>query len=168
MPEFETPLGLRAPNGEAWSIKIPDTGTASGNLMFIANSLTGNEPAARTMMLINDETGNVGIGTQNPAARLDVEGTFRVNRGTLFSKIQAGTATVGSSSSQRKNIVVSFPGSFLIPPKIIAIARGGNYPDTFAVTTTAISTTQFSVNVLRLDRSSGWGQNLKLDWMAWQ
>ncbi len=166
MPDFDTPLGLKSSTGfEFWNINVETTGTASGNLVFNANSLTGGfDPK----MVINDDSGNVGIGTTNPAARLDVNGSFRVNEGTVFSRIQAGTASVGNSGSQQKNIVVNFPAPFSNLPKVIATARGGNFPDTFAITTTAISTMQFRINVRRLDSFSGWGQNLQLDWMAWQ
>ncbi len=160
MEEFNTPVGLLSSRGENWNINV-DT---SGNLTFNADSLTDGN----TRMVINDETGNVGIGRANPQAKLDVNGTFRVNEGTIFSRIQAGTATVGNSTSNRKNIVVNFPIPFSNPPKVIATARGGDFQDTFAVTTTAISTTQFRINVLRLDGAGGWGQNLQLDWMAWQ
>lgn len=165
MQEFVTPLVLRSSRGEVWNISIVEErpGSAFGNLTFNANLASGGI----TRMVINDDTGNVGIGTTAPRALLDVNGTFRVNNGTVFSQIQAGTATVGNSSSERKNIVVNFRGPFDRVPQVMATARGGNFPDTFAVTTTAISNRQFNINVLRLDRGSGWGQNLQLDWIAW-
>ena len=165
MPEFDTPLGLRSSRGEVWNISIVEEtpGSASGNLTFNANQVSGGD----TRMVINDDTGNVGIGTTAPRAKLDVLGSFRVNNGTVFSRIQAGTATVGNSRSQRKNIVVIFLIPFDRIPQVMATARGGNFPDTFAVTTTAISNRQFSINVLRLDSGGGWGQNLQLDWIAW-
>ncbi|MGB5711303.1 MAG: hypothetical protein WBM44_10390 [Waterburya sp.] len=164
MPDFDVPIGLQSSTGEFWNIDIETVGTANGNLEFVANSLAGGTP----QMVINDETGNVGIGTTVPNAKLDINGSLRVNNGTIFSRIQAGTAIVGSSGSKRKNVVVNFPIGFSNPPKVIATARGGNFPDTFAVTTTAISTAQFRINVLRLDGGNGWGQNLQLDWFAWQ
>ncbi|MDJ0577747.1 MAG: hypothetical protein QNJ65_21630 [Xenococcaceae cyanobacterium MO_234.B1] len=117
MEEFNTPVGLLSSRGENWNINV-DT---SGNLTFNADSLTDGT----TRMVINDETGNVGIGRSNPQAKLDVNGTFRVNEGTIFSRIQAGTATVGNSTSRRKNIVVNFPTPFSNPPKVIATEKHG-------------------------------------------
>lgn len=167
MEVLDIPLGLRLSTNsrtEFWNISIVETpASAGGNLTFNANGLNGGD----TRMVINDDTGNVGIGTTAPRALLDVNGTFRVNNGFVFSRIQAGTATVGNSRSERKNIVVNFPLAFDAIPMVMATARGGNFPDTFAVTTTAISNRQFNINVLRLDRGSGWGQNLQLDWIAW-
>jgi hypothetical protein len=60
----DTPLGLRG-NG-FWNIDVDD----NGDLRFNANSLTGG--SAR--MLINDDNGNVGIGTLTPAVKLHVKG----------------------------------------------------------------------------------------------
>ena len=152
MPNFDVPLGLQAngSTGEVWNINIETDGTfnpsTNGNLVISANSLNGGNP----VMFMSDDSGDVGIGTTAPQAKLDVNGSLRVNNGTIFSKMQAGTATIGRHNSWRKeNIVV-------------------NFPDVFAVTTRAISTTEFRVNVMRIDSSSGWGQNLLLDWFAWQ
>ena len=137
-----------------------------GNIRFFVNR---EEPGEQEIMRVTG-SGRVGIGTTNtnPVATLDVAGSFRLNQGTIFSKIQSGTAAVGSSTTRRKNFAVSFPQSFTGNPKIIALTRGGSFPDTFAVTTNSISPTGFSVNVLRLDATSGWGQNLGLDWIAWE
>jgi len=116
--------------------------------------------------------GNVGIRTLTPGATLDVLGSFRLSGGTVLSKIQSGTAPVGDSPTTRdKKITVNFPVSFTSVPKVIASARaepGTDWPDTFAVTTRSISTTQFTVNLVRVDSAVGWKQNLQLDWMAWE
>lgn len=112
--------------------------------------------------------GNVGIGGLNPQAKLDVSGTFRVNEGTIFSRIQAGTATIGSSNLQRKNLAITFPTPFLDLPKVIVTARAEDLQNVFAVTTGGISNEQFLITILRLDSPAGWSQNLQLDWMAWQ
>jgi len=109
----------------------------------------------------------VGINTADPAATLDVNGSLRIGGGTVISRMQSGTATVGSSGAQRVNITVFFPTAFTSAPRVMATARGGNFPDTFAVTTTAISATSFSINIMRMDSTSAWGQTLLLDWMAW-
>ena len=142
-------------------------GTWTGGLAFFVNG-TGFANRTAEIEVMRITNGRVGIRRSNPQATLDVNGTFRINEGTIFSRIQAGTATIGNSSSQRKNVIVNFPTPFSTLPKVTATARGGDFPDTFAVTTTAISNTQFRINVLRLDSTVGWGQNLQLDWMAWQ
>jgi hypothetical protein len=117
--------------------------------------------------------GKVGIKNSNPGATLDVNGSFKakslsVNSGSVFSKIQAGSARVGNSSRNiKRNFSVKFPSSFVGTPHVIAMARGRNFKDTFAVTTTFVSRSSFSVNIKRLDAAGGWGQSLILDWFAW-
>jgi hypothetical protein len=118
--------------------------------------------------------GKVGIKVSNPGATLDVNGSFKakslsVNGGSVFSKIQAGSATAGNSSVNiKRNFSVKFPSSFVRTPHVIAMARGGNFKDTFAVTTTFVSRSSFRVNIKRLDGAGGWGQRLVLDWFAWE
>ncbi len=44
-----------------------------------------------------------------------------------------------------------------------------SYDDLFAVSVRTISTTQFAVNVYRIDNGGGsWGQWIKIDWFAWE
>src|SRR5262249_30547309 len=126
-------------------------------------------------MVLGDGTVNVGIGTSAPGARLDVLGTIRVGNnattGTTIGAIQAGTATVGPNPNpvQEAQFTIVFPSAFVsTPPHVIVTARGIDAPDVFAVSTRSVTTTQFVVNVFRLDSASGWGQNLQLDWFAWQ
>jgi hypothetical protein len=117
--------------------------------------------------LVVNSLGNVGIKTAAPEATLDIRGSLRVNEGTIFSKIQAGKSYVGSSTSRLKVVTIYFDKAFENPPSITVTPRGENYGDVFAVTTRNITTTSFQVNVLRVDSSSGWGQSLYVDWMAW-
>ncbi|MEH1867448.1 MAG: hypothetical protein V7K69_20895 [Nostoc sp.] len=115
--------------------------------------------------------GNVGIKTLTPGATLDVLGSFRLNNGTVLSKIESGTIAVGSSASKNKEITVTFPVNFSGIPKVIASARAEpntTWPDTFAVSTRSLDAKQFTVNIIRVDSVDGWTQNLQLDWIAWE
>jgi len=77
-----TPFGLQetAAGGELWNIDIP----GGGNLAFNSNSLT----VGTTRMVINDDTGNVGIGTTNPSQKLQVNGTVLANGLTVPSDLR--------------------------------------------------------------------------------
>jgi hypothetical protein len=135
--------------------------------------------------------GRVGIGTTVPSSKFDVvngsitvRGTnaglevngpvkvnsIQVDSGTILSRIQAGTAFVGGNGvSGVKTITIIFPSPFSTAPKIMVTPRGENYADVFAVTTRNISTINFQINVQRVDGSlSTWGQNLQVDWFAWE
>ncbi|MBI5877233.1 MAG: hypothetical protein HZB53_06260 [Chloroflexi bacterium] len=124
------------------------------------NGAGSNQPT-----YINPFGGNVGIGTTTPNAKLDVDGTFRVGGGSTFAQLDTGRATVGSSATNEKQISIPFTAAFTTAPNVIATARGSN-ADVFAVTTTAVATTQFTVRIKRVDAAGGWAQNLQLDWFA--
>ena len=85
---------------------------------------------------------------------------------TVAPHTQAGTAFVGSDAGPEKTISVTFSQPFAATPRVILTARGMSFPDTFATTTTQVTTTGFTANVWRAD-AAGWGQPLQLDWMAW-
>jgi len=99
-----------------------------------------------------------------------IDGGLQINGGTLLGMTQAGTYTAGvNSTGGVKTFTITFPSTFGTIPKVNVTPKGENFPDVFAVTTRNITTTSFQVNVYRVDSAGGiWGQNLKLDWFAWE
>jgi hypothetical protein len=137
---------------------------SSGTGQWGLDFYTGNN---NSMHIANN--GEVGIGTRDPAARLDVQGSVRFGvGGTVMNRVQSGTATVGAGTGF-KTITVNFPTSFGATPKVMVTVKGEDYNDTFAVTTRAVNTANFKVNVYRVDSlGGGWAQNLQVDWLAWE
>lgn len=126
-----------------------------------------NNGAAAQNTFINPMSGNVGVGTANPGAKLDVVGSFRVGGGTAITKMLSGTAAIGSSASNEKQITVNFANAFNAVPRVLVTVRGQNFADVFAVTTRSISNSSVTIRVKRVDTASGgWAQNLQVDWMA--
>lgn len=75
------------------------------------------------------------------------------------------------------NAQITFPGTFSTAPIVIVTALqdpndASNYPDTFSVTVTKVTTTGFNVNITREDAvfpnysGSDWGQNLYVSYIA--
>jgi hypothetical protein len=151
-----------------------DAGPGTSTQLTNATAIGANAVVSASNSVVLGNGANVGIGTPTPGAKLDVSGTVRVGNatttGTTIGAIQAGTATVGANNSALPEIqaTVTFPSTFASIPHVIVTARGADVADNFAVTTRSISTTQFVVNIIRLDNPPGWGQNLQLDWFAWQ
>jgi hypothetical protein len=121
--------------------------------------------------------GGMGINTNAPGATLDVAGSFRVGGsviGTVFSAIQAGTANVLSNTTASKVVTITFPSAFTALPRFIATARNDptyfdtDLGDTFVVSVRRLTTTSVVLNIIRIDSASGWAQELRVDWLAWQ
>lgn len=112
--------------------------------------------------------GGVGINTNNPAgAALAVVGGIRTGiNGTVQSRVQFGTATVGTGTNGVNTFTITFPTAFTVAPKIFVMAKGNDNPDTFAISTRAVTAANFKVNIIRTDIASGWGQPLQVDWYA--
>jgi len=64
-----TPFGLVSSTNQFWNLTVND---ANGNLEFKANR--NDSGGGDLRLVINDDNGNVGIGTANPTNKLHVEG----------------------------------------------------------------------------------------------
>ena len=138
-----------------------------------ADSQNANFASTATGQFLIRAAGNVGINTNNPGATLDVNGTIRVGAGTtIFKNLQGGIAQMASGSSTVKtNFTFTFPKAFSTVPNVIISPVSGNIvpvDDTFAVTVRAVTTTSCTVNIVRVDNPSGWSQQVKINWLAWE
>eukprot|EP01047_Picozoa_sp_COSAG01_P032238 COSAG01_NODE_2321_length_7911_cov_39.033666_1_plen_384_part_00 len=81
-----------------------------------------------------------------------------------------GRILVGTNSSALKECVrIPFGKVFASPPHIFATAvahgsAGSDWDGAFAITVRSVSTIACMVNVLRVDKTKGWGQDLHVDW----
>jgi hypothetical protein len=112
--------------------------------------------------------GGVGINTNNPGgAGLAVVGGIRNGPGgTIQNRVLFGTANVGTGTNGVNTFTITFPTTFANTPKVFVMAKGNDNPDTFAISTRAVTTSNFKVNIVRVDLASGWGQSLNVDWYA--
>jgi hypothetical protein len=131
--------------------------------------------AAFTENLRIKGNGNVGIGTNTPSELLDVNGTtttngLQVSNGTIITKMQSGSVTVGANVTGQLVYVINFPVAFATAfPRVFATARNApatNFGDAFSVSVRSVSATSVTLNIQRTDTNAGWGQLLRIDWFA--
>lgn len=146
-----------------WLAKAQDYGT----FVWADGSGTAFSSTGPNQFLIR-ASGGVGINTNNPGgAGLSVVGGIRNGAGgTLQSRVQFGSTNVGTGTNGVNTFTITFPTAFSTVPKVFVMARGNDNPDTFAISTRAVTATSFKVNIVRVDLVSGWGQALNVDWYA--
>ncbi len=144
----------------------------AGTFVWSDSQETNFTSTANNQFLVR-AAGGVGINTNNPGATLDVNGSLRVGNGTtVFKNLQGGIAQMASGSSTVKtNFTFNFPRAYSSVPTVVISANSGNVvpvDDTFAVTVRAVTTTTCTVNIVRVDNPSGWSQQVKINWIAWE
>lgn len=131
---------------------------------------------AASNVYLNDTGGNVAIGSTDPQGHmLLVNGPakvtgLRINSASLFGRVQWGNSHAGTHTGGVKEVLVTFPERFGTTPHAVVTARSqGYYTDTFAITVKYIDAGTFKVNIQRTDAmNAAWGQDLLLDWIAWE
>jgi hypothetical protein len=112
-------------------------------------------------------------GGLNTTSNTDVK-NFSINSGTQIIKMACGKYDFGGGSSGVNTATISFGTTFSNANNVRVIVRannqpGTNYGDTFVVTTKSITTTQFTINLYRVDVSgNGWGQSEDIHWFAFE
>jgi hypothetical protein len=79
----ETGLRIKQNGTSKWSLAW---NSGSGYLYFYDHTSKEGEPKGGTRMVIEDGTGNVGIGTASPTAKLEVNGDLKVS-GTVHGQV---------------------------------------------------------------------------------
>ncbi|MGE5342953.1 MAG: hypothetical protein ACM3SY_15875 [Candidatus Omnitrophota bacterium] len=90
----------------------------------------------------------------------------------MVTQIQSGVFTVGSHGNYPYRFIVTFEKPFNSIPVFVAnTLQGAEYsavdlPDTYAVSVKSVTRSEATVQIWRVDKVEGWGQNLRLGWMA--
>jgi hypothetical protein len=129
----------------------------------------------RGSTIICDTGGSVGIGTTTPASdcKLDVNGITRTSRLRIGSSVLNCTfmdtiiGTVGPASARKVqftltniNLPITDYDVYVTP-----LSADSTKDDVFAVTVMEKTQTKIVVSIYRVDANSGWGQNLKLQYL---
>ncbi|MEM1323045.1 MAG: hypothetical protein AAGG75_22460 [Bacteroidota bacterium] len=122
----------------------------------------------------NGTFGFHGTGGNKLSVRTDgnltVDGALNVGNGTNINKIVSGKFNAGHhGGSGVKTVTINFGTTFSSVPKVVVTpVEGGPYNDIFVTTIKSVNGSSVTVNIYRIDAlGAGWGQQLKLDWMAW-
>ncbi|NLW46366.1 MAG: hypothetical protein GXY86_03370 [Firmicutes bacterium] len=134
----------------------------------ISNTYAAINTSGQPLVLQEGVLGKVGIGTVNPAASLDIGGTFRVNGGTIFSTVQAGSLGASASATPIKSYTLKFKKAFSREPRIIFSARTNNLKGLFNVTCSSVTKDAVIIHLFRVDKKEGWNEIINIDWFAWE
>lgn len=105
----KTPFGLASPANREWNLDIKP----NGNLTVNSGAVTGG----KTRITINDNNGNVGIGTTTPATQLEVNGWLTVgnegdNSQINFKAAHGRRAQIGVQDDSDQGFYVRTNGEY--------------------------------------------------------
>ncbi len=108
--------------------------------------------------------------SQEEELRDFVDATWDSAAARVAQAVQSGVAQIGDHGSLRKRVTIRFPTPFPQPPAVVASTIADparpDADDVFAVSIPSVTATEFVVLVQRVDQSTGWGQHLRLGWVA--
>jgi hypothetical protein len=124
------------------------------------------------------ENNTIRIGTPGTQTSAVIAGVVNDNggvsvgaSGTTILNLETGQAVMPSASTVETNFTITFPTAFSSSPKIIFTLANDpgfqGYSDVFASSVSSNSPAAFTVNVYRVN-GTGWLQNLRINWQAWQ
>ena len=129
-----------------------------------------------------EEGALVGGASWRDAVRLDAYTVARKRRAGGKDElgglpiVRRGRVELGSSTTGTATFAVNFDGEELLASEPIVLVhprmqKGGDpsWQDIYVAEVQSVSTSGFTVNVARLDKldNSGWGQQVRLDYIAW-
>lgn len=109
-------------------------------------------------------SGNVGLGTLTPAAKLDVNGSLKIGSGgSVITKIQNGKITFTGTYTG----TINFPAAFDSPPAVFISPVSSNSTLGFGIAVFNVTKTGFSWTALMTDYCcQGWRYATGLYWLA--
>jgi FG-GAP-like repeat len=167
VPLAQLPAAVVTNNASSISLTGTFSGNGAGLTSLNASQLTsGTVPSARvsgtySSAVAFNNTGNSFTGSMQLGGL-----------GTAIGFLQAGQSIMPGSGTVETNFIVNYPQTFTTTPKIIVSLANDpgfeNVSDTFAVSVSSNSVTAFRINVVRVDTATGWSQQLRVNWWAWQ
>lgn len=132
-----------------------------------------------TSNLYNNGT-NVGVGTNAPTELLHAKGGLVYaedgakigSTGQQINHIHQQRYNIGASSTVTKTVTIPFNPAFPTGANVKVIASAQNelstMNDEFLVTIKEVTVTNFTIIIRRMDGPTNWGQNLRINYMAWE
>jgi len=133
----------------------PATSAATDRIFQVGNGTATN---ARSTALTVFRNGDVKIG----------------QKGTGLTNLQEGQLTAGTQAgNNKKAVTLTFPNEFANAANVRVLltpVNEGTFNDVFIVSVRSITATNCVVEIFRADvvSGTGWGQDLKVNWMAWE
>jgi hypothetical protein len=137
-------------------------------------------PSSTTAPVATDKLLVVGNGTASQgsdAFTILKNGEVKVgNKGTFHTNVQEGQLTAGTlavGAGNKKSVTLTFPNAFTTAANVrvlVTPVNEGTNNDVFILSVRSVTATNCVVEIYRADvaANTGWGQNLRVNWMAWE
>jgi len=152
---------------------VTGTFSGTGNILIGNQAGSGSQKYSDKLFIENSNADSLNALIWGDFAnnKLKFNGTVQLKNGTEIGKVQAGTKTIGTGYAGVNTVTLTFPSAFSVAPKVNVTPHcaDGITTDVFVANVRNITTTSCIIMIYRLDSpGSSWGQNLKVDWFAWE